>query len=196
LNELNRLDEAERVLRDAVVLDPRSADVKELLATVLAGQERYDEAIKIARDTCASNADAPSSRAVLAGVLAEAGCLEEALRIARAVANSAPQDARAHGALGTVYVKMNDGESALTAFERMAECLVPETDPLPSSPWRSCIAGRGVALSLQGRHYEAMAAFQEVLHTDPGFLEKWPDVAPHYQLSSRETDRNKLWGGS
>src|SRR5688500_5489202 len=81
LNELNRLDEAERVLRDAVVLDPRSADVKELLATVLAGQERYDEAIKIARDTCASNAAAPTSRAVPAGVLAEGGCLEGALQI-------------------------------------------------------------------------------------------------------------------
>jgi tetratricopeptide (TPR) repeat protein len=75
LYELNRLDEAERVLRDAVLLDPRSADVKEMLATVLAGQYRYDEAIKIARDTCESNSDAPSSQAVLAGVLAEASRL-------------------------------------------------------------------------------------------------------------------------
>src|SRR5688572_7679163 len=32
LYELNRLDEAERVLRDAVLLDPRSTDAKELLA--------------------------------------------------------------------------------------------------------------------------------------------------------------------
>jgi tetratricopeptide (TPR) repeat protein len=39
LYELNRLDEAERVLRDAVVLDPGSAEVKEALATVLTGQD-------------------------------------------------------------------------------------------------------------------------------------------------------------
>jgi tetratricopeptide (TPR) repeat protein len=48
LYELNRLEEAERVLRDVLVLDPRSVDAKELLATVLTGQDRYDEAIKIA----------------------------------------------------------------------------------------------------------------------------------------------------
>lgn len=191
LYELNRLDEAERVLRDALLLDPRSTDVKESLATVLAGQDRYDEAIKIARDTCESNSDAPSSRAVLAGVLAEAGCLDEALRVAGAAADAAPKDARVHGALATVYVKMIDGESALAAFERMAECLAPETDRLPSSPWVSCIAGRGVALSLLSRHNEAMEAFEEVLHTDPGFFERWSEVAPHYERSLRATERAK-----
>jgi hypothetical protein len=89
------------------------------------------------------------------------------------------------------YVKMNDGASALAAFERMGECLAPETDRLPSSPWVSCIAGRGVALSLLSRHNEAMDAFEEVLHTDPGFFERWSEVAPHYELSLRVTDRAK-----
>ncbi|MGB2715430.1 MAG: tetratricopeptide repeat protein [Vicinamibacterales bacterium] len=70
---MNRLEEAERVLRDVVVLDPRSVDAKELLATVLTGQDRYDEAIKIARETCKSNSDALSSRVALAVVLSEAG---------------------------------------------------------------------------------------------------------------------------
>jgi tetratricopeptide (TPR) repeat protein len=87
-------------------------------------------------------------------------------------------------------VKMKDGESALAAFERMAECLAPETDRLPSSPWVSCIVGRGVALSLLSRHDEAMEAFEDVLRTDPEFFDRWPEVAPHYQLSSRETERN------
>jgi tetratricopeptide (TPR) repeat protein len=196
LYQLNRLDEAERVLRDALPLDPRSTDAKEWLATVLAGQDRYEEAIKIARDTCESNSDAPSSRAVLAGVLAEAGCLDEAVRVARAAADAAPKDARVHGAVGTVYVKMNDGELALAAFERMAECLVPEKDRLPSSPWVSCIAGRGVALSLLSRHDEAMAAFEEVLRTDRGFFERWHEVAPQYQLSLRETERHNRGSGS
>jgi hypothetical protein len=86
---------------------------------------------------------------------------------------------------------MNDGASALAAFERMAECLAPETDQLPSSQWVSCIAGRGVALSLLSRHNEAMEAFEEVLRTDPGFFERWSEVAPHYELSLRATERPK-----
>lgn len=196
LYELNRLDEAERVLRDAVVLDPRSADVKEWLATVLAGQERYDEAIAIARATCESSSDAPSSRAALARVLAEAGLLDEALRIARAAANAAPQDPWTHAALGTVCIKMNDGEPALAAFERMAECLVLEGDRLPSSPWVRCIVGRGVALSLLSRHDEAMAAFEDVPHADQGFFERWPELAPHYERSSREAARSQRGGDS
>jgi len=189
LYELSRLDEAERVLRDALALDPRSAQATELLASVLAGQDRYDEAIKIAREICGSNPDAVSSRVVLAGVLAEAGRLDEALKEAKAAANTAPGDARAHGALGAVYVKMSDGTAALAAFERMAERLMPETDRLPSSPWVWCIAGRGIALSLLGRHDEAVAAFEQVLRTDREFLERWPEVAPHYQLSSRDAGR-------
>jgi tetratricopeptide (TPR) repeat protein len=196
LYELNRLDEAERVLRDAVVLDFRAVDVRELLATVLAGQDRYDEAIRLARETCESSSGALSSRTVLACVLAEAGCLDEALRVVKAAVDIAPQDPRAHGALGTVYVKMNDGASALAAFERMADCLAPEPDRLPSSPWVSYAAGRGIALSLVGQHDDAMAAFEDVLRADPEFFVRWPEVAPHYQLSSREAGRRTETGHS
>jgi tetratricopeptide (TPR) repeat protein len=121
--------------------------------------------------------------------LSEAGCLDEALRLATAAVEAAPEDARVHGALGTVYVKMKDGAAALEAFERMAACLVPEAERLPSSPWLSYLTGRGVALSLLGRHDQAVVTFQEVLRTDPEFFERWPEVAPHYQLSSRDAGR-------
>jgi tetratricopeptide (TPR) repeat protein len=47
LYELNRLDEAERALREALVHDPRSIDAKELLAQVLAGRDQYDEALTL-----------------------------------------------------------------------------------------------------------------------------------------------------
>jgi tetratricopeptide (TPR) repeat protein len=141
----------------------RSIDAKELLAQVLAGQDRYDEATSLAREICALNPDAPSSRVVLAGVLAEAGHLDEALKEAKAAAAVAPSDARCHGILGHIYMKMNDGAAALVAVECMACCVDPGMERLPSSPWVWCYAGRGAALSLIGRHDEAMAAFEEVL---------------------------------
>ena len=137
-----------------------------MLATVLAGQDRYDEAIKLAREACQWRLlGAPSSTGrVLAGVLAEAGCLDEALRVAEAKQRTLHRRTQgAHGALGTVYVKMNDGESALAAFERMAECLAPETDRLPSSPWVSCIAGR-VAPHYQLRREKPNGAGRAAVH--------------------------------
>ncbi|MGH9631909.1 MAG: tetratricopeptide repeat protein [Bryobacteraceae bacterium] len=186
LYELNRLEEAERVLRDALVHDPQSVDGKELLAQVLAGQDRYEEAIKLAREICERYPDALSSRVVLAGVLSEAGHLEEALKEARAAAEVAPADPRSQSALGAIYVKMNDGVRALSAFERMAVCLDSSMERLPSSAWVWCDAGRGAALSLLGRHDEALATFDKLLRTDPEFFERWPEVAPHYDLSSRQ----------
>jgi len=196
LCELKRFEEAERVLRDVLVLDPRSVDAKELLATVLTGQNRYNEAIKIARETCEASSNAVSSRVVLAVALSEAGWLDEALRIATAAAEAAPEDARVHAALGTVYVKLKDGAAALAAFERMAACLVPEAERLPPSPWVSYLSGRGVALSLLGRHDQAVVTFEEVLRTDPEFFERWPEEAPHYQLSLREAGRRTETGHS
>ena len=51
LYELNRLEEAERVLRESLAIDPRSTAIKEALAAVLAGQDRCDEALALAQDT-------------------------------------------------------------------------------------------------------------------------------------------------
>lgn len=88
-----------------------------------------------------------------------------------------------------IYIKMNDGGEALDAFERMAQCLDPSIERLPSSAWVWCSAGRGAALSLLGRHDEAMVAFEGLLRIDQQFFERSPELAPHYQLSSREARR-------
>ena len=164
------------MLRDVLVLDPRSVDAKELLATVLTGQDRYDEAIKIARETCESNGAAVSSQVVLAGVLSEAGCPDEALRVASAAADAAPQDARVHGALGAVYVKMNDGAAALASFERMAKCLAPETNRLPSSPWVSYRGPRGSSQSSRSTRRGRVGIRRSASHGIGGFSKgglKW-----------------------
>ena len=189
LHAMNRLEEAERVLRDALVLDPRSSEGKGLLALVLTGQDRYEEATRLAREIYEHNPDALSSHFVLACVLSEAGPLDEALEEANAAIQIAPNDPGPLSALGSVYLKMGDGARALAAFERMAECLDPTTKRLPSSGWLWCNSGRGASLSLLGRHDEAMAAFEEVLRTDAEFFETWPELAAPYRRSLQETDR-------
>ena len=185
LYELNRLDEAERVLREALVIEPRSTDAKEALAVVLAGQDRYDDALLLAHELCAANPVPLSSRVVLAGVLMDAGRLEEARREALTAEAADPSDPRPQFILGYTYLKLNDGGAALTAFERGQSSLGQGTQLRSHSSRVSSAVGRGSALSLLGRHEEAMSAFEQALRIDPGFFERWPDLAEHYERSSR-----------
>lgn len=194
LYELNRLDEAERVLRDCLAIEPRSTDVKEALAVILAGQDRYDDALTLAQELCAVKPVALSSRVVLAGVLMEAGRLEEALQEAIAAGEADPSDPRAQFVLGSIYVKMNNGAAALAAVERGQSCLDQSTEGLSVSSRVLSAAGRGNALSVLGRHEEAVSAFEEALRVDPGFFERWPEMRLQYDRSSRETERSRPEG--
>jgi tetratricopeptide (TPR) repeat protein len=196
LFELNRLEDAERVTRAALELNPQALDGKETLARILTGQDRHQEALELAREITALNPSAASSRVVLAGVLREAGQLDAALEEAKAAVDLAPSEPGAYGALGATYLKMNDGAAALSAFAQMANCIDPDADRRPS--WSSvwCDLGRGIALSLLGRHDEALSAFDQVLRADPEFFERWPEMAADYHRSLGESARTKRAPGT
>jgi tetratricopeptide (TPR) repeat protein len=186
LYELNRLDEAEQVVRQVLALEPRSANATGLLAQIVTEQGRHEEGVHLARRIRTADPAALEPRVVLAGVLSLTGKKDEALQEANAAVDIAPGDPRAHYALGNVCVVMNDGHAALLAFDRMAECMDRDSDRIPSL-WREwCCAGRGAALSLVGRHAEAMAAFTEALTVDPQFFARCRTFAPYYERSSRE----------
>jgi len=128
---------------------------------------------------------ATSSRVALAGVLSDAGRLEEALKEANAAVAACPSDPGPHEVLGSIYVDLNDGAAALAAFDRMRSC--HEENRLAASQQICCAVARGNALSLLGRHEEAMCAFAEALRRDPEFFERWPENGSHYHRSLRET---------
>jgi tetratricopeptide (TPR) repeat protein len=188
LYELNRLDEAERTARECLAIDPRSTDAKERLAVALADQDRLDDAMALALELCAVRTAPVSSRVVLAGVLLNAERLDEALAEARAAAEAAPSDPRPDFVLGFIYGKMNDGEAALAAFERV-QAYHQNVEPCSTSTRAAVAVGRGNALSVLDRHDEAMSAFEEGLRLAPGYFERWPKLASHYQRSSREIQR-------
>ncbi len=191
LYELKRLDEAERVLLDALPHEPQSSDVKRTLAYVLTAQDRYDEALRLAEEVRGIENHSASSYALLAGILMEAGQLDEAMKAAGTALRLAPTDPEAHGALGAVHLQMNDGAAALASFERMAEHIDPRVPRLSSSPWVWSAGGRGAALSKLGRHDEALAAFEELLRMDPGFFERWPELSEPYDLTTEEIGRGR-----
>jgi tetratricopeptide (TPR) repeat protein len=190
LYELNRLDDAERVVREALAIDSRSTDAKGLLAMVLSDQDRHSEAIELARQIRAAVPNDVPSRLVLSHVLSWAGHFEEALREATAAVEIAPTESRPYGALGSIYIRMNDGEAALRSFDRMAAYIDPAVERIPSTEWVWCYAGRGVALSLLDRHAAAMAAFEEALSIDGQILERCHPYAPHYERSRRATGQS------
>jgi tetratricopeptide (TPR) repeat protein len=186
---LNRLDEAERALRNTLLIDSRATDVKLALAQVLAGQDRHDEALTIAHEVCAVTPVAMSSQLVLAEVLRDAGRLEEALKEANAAAMAWPSEPGPQVVLGTIHVDLNDGAAALAAFDRVQRCVELSHESQPASFHVSCARARGNALSLLGRHEEAMCAFEETLRRDPDHFDRWPDGRAHYDCSLRETQR-------
>jgi len=187
LHYLHRLDEAEQVLRECLASDPQSTTVKEALAQVLASQDRYEPALMLAQELCAMTPVEISSRAALAGVLSHAGRLDEALEEANAAVAACPSDPDAHAVLGSIYVDLNDGAAALAAFDRMERCREHRTERPAASLQVWCAVSRGNALSLLGRHEEAMCAFEEALRRDPEYFERWPEDGPHYRRSLRET---------
>jgi tetratricopeptide (TPR) repeat protein len=192
LYELNRLEEAERVVREVLNLDPRSADAKGLLAQILTDLGQHEEGIQLAREICLDAPAAVEPRVVLASVLSLSGKEDEARKEANTAVAIAPADPKAYCALGIVCVTMNDGDAALQAFERMAECMDPDVDRVASSWWEWCHGGRGAALSLLGRHPEAMAAFKEALSIDRQFFERSRTFAPYFERSSRQMERDRV----
>ena len=183
LTELDRRDEAKRVVEAALERAPHSVELRERLADVLAGLDRHDEAIALARSLCRADSDNPSSLAVLAGTLTAAGRLDEALAVAESSVEAASSGAAGHWALGAVQVKRGEGAAALAAFERMSDILRPgQIRELPAT-WIRASTARAVALTLLDRHADAIRLYEEVLAVDPTYLERWQELEPHYRRS-------------
>lgn len=183
LTELDRLDEAKRVVDAALERAPHSVELRERLADVLAGLDRHEEAITLARRLCRESSDSPSSLAVLAGTLTAGGDLDQALAVARASVEAAPDEAAGHWALGAVHIQRGNGAAALAAFDRLAEILRPgQIRQLPGT-WIRASTARAVALTLLDRHAEAMRLYDDVLAVDPTYFERWHELGPHYRCS-------------
>ena len=175
--------------KESLAIDPRSTEIKEFLVMVLAGYEAGDNALALAQELRKVKPVPLASRVVLAALLMEAGRLEEALQEAITAEGADPSDPRPQVVLGGIHLKMNNGEAALAAFERVQRCLDQNRDHLPISSRVWSAVARGDALSVLGRHEEAMSAFEDGLRIDAGFFERWPKLTVHYERSAREMQR-------
>jgi tetratricopeptide (TPR) repeat protein len=79
---------------------------------------------------------------------------------------------------GAVAIEDSNGSVALKSFDRAHQLLgaTESADRFPGGHWVSCESGRASALSLLGRHDEALNAFDNVLEVDPTCLDRYDEV--------------------
>jgi tetratricopeptide (TPR) repeat protein len=93
LEDIQRVDDAEALLRKARAASPRSAMVAELLADFLERQEKTDEAVALLREALAADPDSFTLQSTLAYVLADTGGKpEEGLALIERALKQAPDN--------------------------------------------------------------------------------------------------------
>jgi len=172
LAELDRFEEAERLLRGAIARHDGDQELRLQLAYALSEQDRHDEAERILRDILREDPENWHGRHGLATFLASRGRSDEAMPIAEALMADAPDEAGSYETLGWVALKAGRFQDALAAFDTA----------LRLAPGASVIlAGRATALRCLGRQSEAQAAVRAVVERDPTFFDRhreWSNVSP------------------
>ena len=158
---LGRFEDAVTVLEEARRLDPASPDIVSDLAGALDESGQSSSAEQILRDAIRQQPAASVLQVGLAHVLGEAGRAAEAIEAAETAIRLDPERGDAHAVLGSVLLA-TDAERARQAFE---EALRRAPGMLE---WQ---ANLGAALSLAGRHTEALKVFDDVTQADPRFFQ-------------------------
>jgi serine/threonine-protein kinase len=113
---------AERELKRALELNPRSADALDVYGRMLAGLERYDEALEVQER--AHELDPLEHRLDRVSTLLRAGRYDEALQPAQRIVENEPSFAHAHATLGWNYLLLGRPDDGLAAL-RQAVLLSP-----------------------------------------------------------------------
>lgn len=182
-----RLDEAEKVLQEAALLNPGDASVHNNLAGVLMRQRRFEEAIEELRKVLSFRPTEVTARVNLGAVLVNRGRFAEAIPYLEAAVKLAPKNSAGHDMLGI----------ALLGTGRFAEAIEQYRTGVSLNPESPVIRNNlGIALMRAGSLDEALAQFQESLHLKPDSAQTyrnmgevqakeahWDAAATNYQKS-------------
>ena len=194
---LEQYDEAEEVLRTALELDPRNATAHQNLGEALRQRERYEEAIAMYRAALAIKADYAAAHGGLGAALFESERYEESLAaLDRALVLDSGAASAGKTALfaGRAARKLGRSREAEAQFRKAAALAPDSLEPLlelsgllfgedraeeaeeylrrarelrPNDPLT--LHKVAEALRAAGRHQEAVAAYRNVMRSDPEF---------------------------
>jgi tetratricopeptide (TPR) repeat protein len=162
-----RLDEAERLYRQALAADPRHADSLHLLGVISSQMQRHEEAAGLIGQAIAINPGAAAYQFNLANVSRSLGRPDEAIACYRLALERQPSFPGAHYHLAGVLQELGRREEAIACY-RSAIDLSPE-DPLAHN-------NLGAVLKEQGRGDDALACYRCAIALKPDFAEA------HYNL--------------
>ncbi|MCH7924406.1 MAG: tetratricopeptide repeat protein [Planctomycetes bacterium] len=164
LEKLGRYEEADRSLREAVRLAPRSADALFALGNVLRAQGRIDEAVDQYEKTIATNPAYARAYINLGNILSDRGQSEEAAKHFRTViAIDSPYVgpeliAKAFFNLGNGFSRQGNMEQAIESYEHAVETYPGHYN---------AHYGLGLVFMRSGRIDEAIEAFRATLELEP-----------------------------
>ena len=171
LRNLNRLDEALAMYREAARLKPGNPDALNCIGWILLAKRRYDEAAAIYRDSLRLAPDNILALESLGRALQELGRIDEAIELYRQAIRIAPDDASPHYKLG----------GALAEKHRFAEALAEKQEAARLTPDDSIVLhGLGIGFRDLGRFDETEAAFRKSVENQPdnASSDQLPGLAP------------------
>ena len=165
---LGRLDDAERVLRRAVAVDPASSDARNHLGLVRQARGDGAGALALFREAVAADPQDAGCRVNLGVALRAAGDVPGAIEQYRAALGIEPDHPRAHANLGVALQSLGRLDEAIAHYRRAIE-LEPD-----SARSRYNLAS---ALGSRGAWDEALGLYRRAVELEPEFVAAWSGMA-------------------
>ena len=162
LHQQGRLQEAERIYRKVLDVEPSHADALHFLGMIAAQNDRPNMAIDLMTRSIALNSNVPAFHANLGRVCKEQGKLDEAVACYRRVLELQTNSSEAHYNLGNLLQTQGKLDDALACYQATVE-LRPD--------FAEGYLKLGNALTEQGTFEDAINAYRRVLHLMPSFAE-------------------------
>ncbi|HSZ54051.1 MAG TPA: tetratricopeptide repeat protein [Tepidisphaeraceae bacterium] len=169
LHQSGQLQEAERLYRQLLALEPARADVLQRLGILAHQSGRGQEAIELLQRAVALSPDAADCQINLGAVLAGQKRFEQAIVPLRRAIELRPDLAQAHYNLGNALMQLGRVDEAMAALQQATSLA-----PAHADAWFNL----GNALHSNGDSDQAIAAYQRAIALRPN----WPEA--HNNLGS------------
>jgi protein O-GlcNAc transferase len=166
-HQAGQQDEAERLCRQVIALDPRHADSRHILGIIAAQTGRHESAIELIGQAIALKDDNAFYHNDLGNILVLCGQLDAAEPSFRRALALAPDFALAHYNLGLLFGAQDKFTEAGAAFQR-AVALDPNFD--------AAYYHLGNVFEEQGKFAESAAAFQRAIAISPDHPETYNNL--------------------
>jgi predicted O-linked N-acetylglucosamine transferase (SPINDLY family) len=172
-----RLQEAEQVYRQILLVQPQNADALHLLGVLAHQAGRHEVAIDLIRGAIAMRPDFATALCNLSTALKANGQIDEAITVCRQAVALDRSLAEAHNNLGAALKERKEYEEAIAEC-RAAIALRPDY----AHAWNNL----GNALTLSGQSDSGISAYRQAIALQPQYVEA------HYNLAGALRDKGEL----